>query len=128
MQFVICKYFNTESLLGTRGSSSKTDRHLSCEKARICPKYESKLLNHWSMHGIRKIRDRQPRHAMTPAQIKALREKLGLTQPEFFDRLGMKSTSIRSKRQTISRWESGERHPGQAASALLAMLEKKTGK
>src|ERR1700722_4174602 len=113
MQFVICKYFNTESLLGTRGSSSKTDRHLSREKARICPKYESKLLNHWSMLGTkREFSGSRLRHGMTPTQLKALRDMLNLTQPEFFDRLGMKSTSIRSKRQTISRWESGERHPG----------------
>jgi DNA-binding transcriptional regulator YiaG len=113
---------------GQRESGAEPVRYLSREKARICPKYDSKLRNHWSMHGIRKIRDRQPRHAMTPTQIKALREKLGLTQPEFFDRLGMKSTGIRSRRQTISRWETGQRRPGQAASALLAMLEKKTGK
>ena len=55
-----------------------------------------------------------------------LESALGLTQPEFFDRLGMKSDSARSKRQTISRWETGERHPGQAARALLEMLAKKT--
>jgi DNA-binding transcriptional regulator YiaG len=62
---------------------------------------------------------------MKARQIKALRTRLGLTQTEFFDRLGMKAKSDHVKRQTIHRWETGERNAGTAARALLAVLAKK---
>jgi DNA-binding transcriptional regulator YiaG len=61
---------------------------------------------------------------MKSRQIKSLRKKLGLSQEAFYDRLGMKADSDAVKRQTISRWETGERNPGNAASALLTQLAK----
>ena len=55
---------------------------------------------------------------MKARQIKALRTRLGLTQAEFFDHLGMKAKSDHVKRQTIHRWEPGERNSGTAAKAF----------
>lgn len=56
---------------------------------------------------------------MTPERIRNLRKRHGLTQAEFYDRLGLRDVSIQAKRQVISRWELGTRNPGSAALALI---------
>jgi transcriptional regulator with XRE-family HTH domain len=56
---------------------------------------------------------------MTPHEIKELRNALGLSQPEFLQKLGIKTTSPDAARQMISRWECGTRNPSAAATALL---------
>lgn len=48
----------------------------------------------------------------TPARIKKLRERLGLTQAEFGDAIGV-------TQQSVQRWESGERNVSQLASREL---------
>jgi transcriptional regulator with XRE-family HTH domain len=63
---------------------------------------------------------------MTPRTIKQLRNQLGLTQAEFFDRLGLTATNERAKRQTVNRWERGLRTPGPATIILLQQLKDDT--
>jgi DNA-binding transcriptional regulator YiaG len=43
-------------------------------------------------------------NAWSPDAIRALRDRLGMTQADFADRLGAKVT-------TVSRWETGVTHP-----------------
>jgi len=52
---------------------------------------------------------------MTPKEIKAIRERLGLTQKEFATRLKLDAI-------TISRWERGEQRPSRLALRQLARL------
>ena len=57
------------------------------------------------------------RTVMTSVNVKALRERLGLTQNEFS---GMIGVSIK----TLQNWEQGRREPEGPAKALLRVVEK----
>ena len=63
------------------------------------------------------------KHKWTGAEVKALRDRLGMTQDEFAHRIG---TSV----SVISRWECGKRTPtGLYARALDALAaEGKSGR
>ena len=54
---------------------------------------------------------------MTPAEIKALRERLGLTQAELAQKLDVALS-------TVSRWESGGRKPHRRTIKDLRRLER----
>jgi DNA-binding transcriptional regulator YiaG len=58
---------------------------------------------------------------MRPAEIKALREGLGLTQDQAGQVFGSEAKSGRS-RGTWSSWESGQRSPSGPALTLLLLL------
>lgn len=53
---------------------------------------------------------------MTPAEIKALRQRLGLTQEEFARKLGVSFP-------TVNRWERGHFNPSRLAEARLEQLQ-----
>lgn len=53
----------------------------------------------------------------TPDQIRARREKLGLSQEKFAQRIGVSVESVRS-------WESGRRIPGEVNVEKMSTLEK----
>jgi len=53
---------------------------------------------------------------MTPDEIRALRERLGLTQAEMGEKLGVHL-------RTYQQWEYGRRRPGAATRKLLSILE-----
>ena len=57
------------------------------------------------------------RTVLTTVDVKALRERLGLTQHEFS---GMIGVSIK----TLQNWEQGRREPEGPAKALLRVVEK----
>jgi putative transcriptional regulator len=57
------------------------------------------------------------RTVLTSVDVKALRERLGLTQNEFS---GMIGVSIK----TLQNWEQGRREPEGPAKALLRVVEK----
>ena len=57
-----------------------------------------------------------PRDTMTPDEIRALRKSLGMTQPEFAEKLGV--TVI-----TVSSWERGIRNPSGSAVMLMQQLK-----
>jgi putative transcriptional regulator len=57
------------------------------------------------------------RTVLTTVDVKALRERLGLTQNEFS---GMIGVSIK----TLQNWEQGRREPEGPAKALLRVVEK----
>jgi putative transcriptional regulator len=57
------------------------------------------------------------RTVMTSVNVKALRERLGLTQNEFS---GMIGVSIK----TLQNWEQGRREPEGPAKALLRVVER----
>lgn len=50
--------------------------------------------------------------------VAALRKKLGLSQPEFADKIGIGVAILRS-------WEQGRRHPAGPARALLAIIDRR---
>jgi putative transcriptional regulator len=52
----------------------------------------------------------------TPLEIKELRLKLGMTQAEFSEAIGLE------RQQTISVWEKGEQLPSRMAKILLTMF------
>jgi len=53
---------------------------------------------------------------MTPAQFRAIRERLGLSQAQLADRLGVAMNSV-------SRWEIGEREIHPMTAKLITFLE-----
>jgi putative transcriptional regulator len=57
------------------------------------------------------------RTVVTPSNVKALRERTGLTQNEFSTLIGV---SVR----TLQNWEQGRREPEGPAKALLRVFEK----
>ncbi len=57
---------------------------------------------------------------LTPTAIKAIREKLSLSQNQF-------GSLLNTTASTISRWESGEAKPEGPTAALLKALADKTG-
>ena len=56
----------------------------------------------------------------TPERIRALRHAMGLTQPQFAERLGYE------RFRTVTELESGARQPTRQAQIILAMLAEKT--
>lgn len=54
-------------------------------------------------------------HPMTPEQLKSIRERLGLTQAQLAQRMGV-------ERNTINRWEMGLNRIPRMAQLLLAQL------
>lgn len=52
---------------------------------------------------------------MTPTQIKKLREKLGETQEQFAERIGVRQA-------TVADWETGRRKPSPMAVKFLGMI------
>jgi transcriptional regulator with XRE-family HTH domain len=58
---------------------------------------------------------------MTPEQIRALRQTLGMTQEEFARELGL------DHRASVSRLESGDREPVGPLLVLLQRLEREVG-
>ena len=59
---------------------------------------------------------------MKPSEIKSLRRLLGLSQPQFLEKLGIEVSNPNAARQMVSRWECGVRMPSAAAQALLRAL------
>lgn len=57
----------------------------------------------------------------SPENVLPLRSKLGLTQTELADRLGV-------SQPLVARWEAGNRVPSGPAAILLKQLEKQTPK
>lgn len=53
---------------------------------------------------------------MSPEEIRALRERLGLSQTEFGQLLG------NVHQNTVSRWEIGQRRPNKFYRAILAVV------
>lgn len=64
---------------------------------------------------------------MKSHEIRQLRLRLGLSQSEFYDKLGLRADNTNSKQQCISRWENGKRLPANASLDLLAGLAEKAG-
>jgi putative transcriptional regulator len=58
---------------------------------------------------------------MTPNEIRALRERLGLSRADFAGRLGVTERAVHF-------WEAGRRTPGGATLILLANLAKASSK
>ena len=52
---------------------------------------------------------------MTPAEVFALRQRLGLTRPQFARLLGVVAS-------TVFRWESGERNVSRGPAAKMRLL------
>lgn len=61
-----------------------------------------------------------------PAHVRALRERLGLSQQRLADRMRALNPLLLTDRNTISRWERGVRHPDPHASAALARIAQET--
>ena len=68
-----------------------------------------------ALHAITQVAvDTSPEYS--PAQIKALRDKTGLNQFDFADKLGV-------SRDTVNSWECGRRKPSPAIRKLLELIE-----
>lgn len=70
--------------------------------------------------GLKEFRDHPEslkRYEVKPTDVKALRTKMGMTQPEFAQCMFL---SVK----TVQKWEQGERKPTGAATALLRVMEK----
>ena len=63
---------------------------------------------------------RRKRQAWSAANVRSLREHLGLTQQQMAQRLG-------TRQQTISEWETGVYAPRGASSTLLTMVAESAG-
>jgi len=59
----------------------------------------------------------KPPLEMTPAKVRALREKLRMSQPMFASRL-------RTQPQTIRNWEQGTAKPNAQAAILLSLIDR----
>jgi putative transcriptional regulator len=59
----------------------------------------------------------RPPPEMTPAKVRALREKLHVSQPVFASRL-------RTRPQTIRNWEQGTAKPNAQAAILLSLIDR----
>ncbi len=57
---------------------------------------------------------------MTAAQVRAVREKMNMSQPVFASRL-------RTKPQTIRNWEQGTAKPNAQAAILLSLIDRNPG-
>ncbi len=70
--------------------------------------------------GLKEFRDKPEklrRYEIEPADVKAMRQKFGMTKQQFADFLMI---SIR----TLQKWEHGERDPDGASHTLLRVMEK----
>jgi putative transcriptional regulator len=61
--------------------------------------------------------DRASQHNLMPQDVKAIRYRMGQTQPEFASMLGVSVT-------TLQGWEEGRHHPDGPARALLQVAAK----
>lgn len=61
------------------------------------------------------------RTTVTPEQIKALRESLGLSQQGLADRINEIDPLLRVNRQTVYRWEGGKPTQAPSPHALAAL-------
>lgn len=59
---------------------------------------------------------------MTPKEIKKIREKIGLSQPEMARAMGLTDRDGRVVVRTWQKWEYGERFPNAAARQMMAAL------
>ena len=70
--------------------------------------------------GLKEFRDNPEnlkRYEFKPADVKGIRQNLGMTQQQFADFLMI---SVR----TLQKWEQGERDPDGASHTLLRVIEK----
>ena len=70
--------------------------------------------------GLKEFRDKPEklkRYEFTPAAVRAIREKFGMSQQQFADFLMI---SVR----TLQKWEQGKREPDGASHTLLRVIEK----
>lgn len=70
--------------------------------------------------GLKEFRDRPAslkRYEFAPADVKAVRERFGMSQSQFADFLMI---SVR----TLQKWEQGKRNPDGAAHTLLRVMER----
>lgn len=70
--------------------------------------------------GLEEFRDRPEslkRYEFAPADVKAVRERFGMSQHQFADFLMI---SVR----TLQKWEQGKRNPDGAAHTLLRVMER----
>lgn len=56
--------------------------------------------------------------AMTPRQIKQIRTKLGLTQEEFAELVGV-------SQEAVSQWESGMTKPDKRSTKIIKLVKEK---
>lgn len=56
-------------------------------------------------------------HVPETIDVKAIRERLGLSQPEFASRFGFELSAVQN-------WEQGRRQPAGAARAFLKVIER----
>lgn len=56
---------------------------------------------------------------LTPQRIRAVREGLGLTQPQFAEWLGTEGKVIAPSLSAVTRWERGVRRPGRVYGPLI---------
>ncbi|WUR14698.1 transcriptional regulator [[Empedobacter] haloabium] len=61
--------------------------------------------------------ERKPPSEMTAAKVRALREKLRVSQPVF-------ARKLRTEERTIANWEQGVSKPNAQAAILLALVER----
>jgi DNA-binding transcriptional regulator YiaG len=59
---------------------------------------------------------------MTPDEIRALRESIGLSQQGLADRLHEINPLLQANRNTVSRWERGYQAPGPHYLAALRQI------
>ena len=69
---------------------------------------------------VRGRREPARTHAFAEPEVRAIREKTGLSQQDFARLIGV------SKR-TLENWEQGRRHPTGPARALLKIMDKDAG-
>lgn len=62
---------------------------------------------------------------LTPQRIKAAREGLGLTQPQFANWLGHEGKIMAPSLSVVSRWERGVRRPGRVYGPLILRAEER---
>lgn len=60
---------------------------------------------------------------LTPARIKAAREGMGLTQPQFAEWLGREGKIMAPSLSVVSRWERGVCRPGRVYGPLILRAE-----
>lgn len=61
--------------------------------------------------------ERKPPPEMTPAKVRAVREKLNVSQPVF-------ARKLRTEPRTIANWEQGVSKPNAQAAILLTLVER----
>lgn len=64
---------------------------------------------------------------MTGAEVKAIRDQLGLTQAEFAIQINKLDPNLRVYPTSVSRWESGRHDPSpHAAAAIRKLIQERT--